>query len=226
MDSASLTAKRTAATTAVAARHLARPNADVAAIVGCGLQGAAHLEALLALRPFREVHLHDTDIARSRALAARTPGDGRTTVRATVGLRDAIADAGIIVTCTSGAEFILSDGDVAPGTFVAAVGADNPRKREIHPDLMQRAKVVVDDLRQCAAGGDLHHALAAGVMTEADVRAELAAVVAGRTSVREGEDEIIVFDSTGIALEDAAAAEVVYRRATADGTWTRVRMGA
>jgi len=224
MDSASVTAARTAATSAVAVRHLARPDAAVVAIIGCGLQGAAHLEALQALRPFEAVQLYDVDAARARDLAATATGSAE--VRVMARLRDAVATAGIVVTCTAGGAFVLGKDDLEPGAFVAAVGADNPGKREIHPALMRRARVIVDDLAACAAGGDLHHALASGVMTTDDVAGDLAAVVAGRMPGRTRDDEIVVFDSTGIALEDAAAAEVVYRRAIAAGAGTRVRLSA
>jgi len=95
---------------------------------------------------------------------------------------------------------------------VAGVGSDNPHKRELHPQLMAAARVVVDDLAQCAAGGDLHHAIEAGTMTAADVHADLATVVARRHAPI-GADQIAVFDSTGVAFEDAAAADVVFERA-------------
>jgi ornithine cyclodeaminase/alanine dehydrogenase len=103
-------------------------------------------------------------------------------------------------------------GDLRPGTFLAAVGADNPQKQEIDPALLAASEVYVDSLEQAAKGGDLHHAIAAGVMRAEDVRAELAAVVAGAAPGRRDEDAITVFDSTGVALEDVAAAIVVYER--------------
>lgn len=115
--------------------------------------------------------------------------------------------------------------DVAAGAFVAAVGADNPHKREVHPNLMGRARVVVDDLAQCAAGGDLHHAIAAGVMRTQDVHGELGEIVLGSRPGRQREEEILIFDSTGIALEDAAAADLVYENARAMGLGRVVDFG-
>jgi len=223
MDSATVTAIRTAAASAVAAARLARDDAAVLAIVGCGLQGAAHIAALREVRRLREIRLYDVDAGRASALAARH-ADG-TSCRVSRTIAEATRGADVVTTCTSGGALVLHAADVAPGTFVAAVGTDNPHKREIHPDLMRAARVVVDDLEQCAAGGDLHHAIAAGAMTRDGVHADLAAVVAGRYAPIE-RDAIVIFDSTGVALEDAAAADLAYERARALGLGQVIRLGA
>lgn len=117
------------------------------------------------------------------------------------------------MTCTpSRAPFVTLE-HLAPGAFVAAVGADNPEKSEIHPEVMRSSAVVADVLEQSATIGDLRAAIAAGVMTRDDVRAELGAIVAGRVPGRRSDDEIILFDSTGAGFQDTAAAAVVYERA-------------
>lgn len=222
MDSGTVTAVRTAAASAVAASHLARRDAAVLAVIGCGVQGAAHVEAMREVRSLEEIRLHDVRTERAHELAARHGSQVRCHVADSIA--DATLGADVIVTCTSGAGFVLDRAHVRPGTFVAAVGADNPHKREVHPGLMAVARVVVDDLAQCAAGGDLHHALAAGVMTEADVHANLATVVARRYAALD-EQAIVLFDSTGIALEDAAAADLAYERARSLGLGSRVQLG-
>jgi ornithine cyclodeaminase/alanine dehydrogenase-like protein (mu-crystallin family) len=127
-------------------------------------------------------------------------------------LRDAISASEIVVTCTPSQRALLHVGDVRRGTFVAAIGADNDHKQEIDPELLAASVVVVDDLEQCARIGDLHHALAAGVMRESDVRGALDQAIAGTRPGRLADDEIIVFDSTGLAIEDVAAAALVYER--------------
>jgi ornithine cyclodeaminase/alanine dehydrogenase-like protein (mu-crystallin family) len=119
----------------------------------------------------------------------------------------------IVVTCTPSSQPILGPRDVGPGTFIAAVGADSEGKQEIDPHLLASSAVVADVLEQCATFGDLHHALAAGVMRREDVRAELGQVVAGTRAGRRTDEETIIFDSTGTALQDVAAAAVVYERA-------------
>ena len=113
-----------------------------------------------------------------------------------------------------------------PGTFIAAVGADDSHKQEIDPSLMACAKVVVDSLDQCCTIGDTHHAIASGWMKRENVHAELAEIVAGRKLARTGPDEITIFDSTGIALEDAVAAVAVYEKAFAEQNATRFDFAA
>jgi ornithine cyclodeaminase/alanine dehydrogenase-like protein (mu-crystallin family) len=106
---------------------------------------------------------------------------------------------------------------------VAAVGADNEEKQELDPQLLASSKVVADITEQCAEIGDLHHAIAAGLMGIADVHAELGELVAGRKPGRTSPEEITIFDSTGTALQDVAAAAMVYERATKSGQGARFR---
>jgi len=124
-----------------------------------------------------------------------------------------IRPSDICITCTPSRHTLVRKEWVKPGTFLAAVGADSEDKQEIDPQLMASSKVVVDVLDQCAAIGDLHHAITQGLMTRSDVHGDLGAVVTKRIAGRERPDEIIVFDSTGSALEDVAAAVRVYRKA-------------
>jgi len=145
--------------------------------------------------------------------------------RATRDPVDALTRSRLCVTCTTSDQAILFRADVQPGTFVAAVGADNPHKQELDPNLMAAATVVVDLLESCAANGDLHHAIEAGVMSRDDVHAGLADLVAGRAAGRTSPDEITVFDSTGTALQDVAAAVIAYERAVATGAGLSVALG-
>jgi ornithine cyclodeaminase/alanine dehydrogenase-like protein (mu-crystallin family) len=115
-------------------------------------------------------------------------------------------------------------GQLRPGAFVAAVGADNPVKQELDPALMRSAKIVVDILEQCASIGDLRHALEAGAVTLTDVHAELGEIVSGRKTGRTSAEEITIFDSTGTALQDVAAAALVYERALRTGKGLRVNL--
>ena len=123
----------------------------------------------------------------------------------------------MIITATPAKSFFLRDSFVRPGTFVAAVGADSPGKQELEPSQIAKAKLVVDILEQCADVGELHHALDAGLMTKDAVHAELGEVLAGRKAGRANEEEIIIFDATGSAIQDTAAAAAVYERAKAQG---------
>jgi ornithine cyclodeaminase/alanine dehydrogenase-like protein (mu-crystallin family) len=220
MDSIEITILRTAAATAVAAKWLAREDAVTVTICGCGAQARAQLAAVAAVRPIRRAFLYDIDRKRAEKLAEELRSTGLEALPSR-DLRAALAESEVCVTCTPSTEPFLRIGDVAPGTFVAAVGADSAEKQELDARLLASATVVVDLLEQCAAIGELHHALEAGLMTRADVHAELAEVVCGARPGRRFTNEIVVFDSTGTALQDAALAGLVYERAfeRGMGTW-------
>jgi alanine dehydrogenase len=213
LDSAEITSLRTAAATAVAARCLARENSAVVTVCGCGVQGRAQLRALVRVRPVRSVFAFDAERTRAEEYAGAMTRELGIGVCRVDDLASAVRESDICVTCTPARRPILHRADVPAGMFVAAVGADNPEKWEIDPPLLAASIVVADVLEQCATIGDLHHALDAGLMTRADVHAELGEVVSGRKPGRTRDDEIIVFDSTGTAFQDVAAAAVVYERA-------------
>jgi len=215
MDSAPVTTIRTAAASAVAASLLARRDASAATFVGCGVQARAHLEAIHHVRPLRRVFAVDARYAIAEEFSVFARASFGVEVMVASSLAAATRDSDIVVTTTPSRSALLDVGDVSPGTFVAAVGADNEHKQEIAPALLRAAAVVVDDLEQCARFGDLHHAVAAGAMRRQDVRASLDQVVAGTRPGRLDDAEIIVFDSTGLAIEDVAAAALVYERAAA-----------
>lgn len=223
IDSTEITALRTGAATAIAARYMARTNAGVLAVFGCGRQAGFQVRALAVVRRIRQVLACDRDPERALQFAATLSEQGiPTTVE---GAGSALRKAEIIVTCTPSKRAIVGPADVSPGTFVAAVGADDPGKQELDPLLLARSRVVVDSLEQAANSGDLHHALMAGVLQREDVHGELWELVAGTKRGRASDDEITVFDSTGVASEDVAAAALVYERATAAGRGTSLRIG-
>lgn len=213
MDSMSITALRTAAATAVAVKYLARKKCDVALVCGCGAQGAMQLRALCRVRKPCRIDAYDQDAKKAAAFARDLSGEFGIPVTAVSDLGKAVAGSDIVITCTTSKRFFIAHDMVRAGTFIAAVGADNPEKQEIDPQLLARHTVVADILDQCCEIGDLHHAIDAMVMTRADVHTELGQVAAGLKPARTREDEIIVFDSTGTALQDVAAAAAVYRRA-------------
>ena len=225
MDSAELTALRTAAATAVAARCLARADSSTVAILGCGLQGRHQLRALRRVLPLRRVLAWDADRRALAEFVNEIQAERGLEVEPVSVERAAFLAADVIVTCTPSRTPILTHADVSPGSFVAGVGADSDDKSELAPDLLAAATVVTDVLDQCARIGDLHHALQAGAMGIEDVHAELAQVVSGRRPGRTRADEVTVFDSTGTALEDVAAAVTVYERGVAEGAGLEVVLG-
>lgn len=215
LDSIEITLRRTAAASALAATYLARRDAATLAICGCGGQAAAQAEAVAAVRPIRRGFAWDIDSAKAARFATAMGRRLGFRFEAVRELRAATLGADMIVTCTTAEEPFLTARYVAPGSFIAAVGADSSHKNEIAPTLMADAKVVVDVLDQCLNMGDLRHAVAAGEMSAADVHCDLGDLAMGVAAGRASPDEIIIFDSTGTALQDVASALLAYTRAKA-----------
>jgi alanine dehydrogenase len=226
MDSRDITSLRTAAATAVAAKYLARQDSDTVTICGCGTQGRVQLIAISRVRELRTVFAYDASGERASRFAQDMQADLNLPVTVVSDLATAVRQSDICVTCTTSYQPLLGPDDGSPGLFIAAVGADNPAKQEIHPALMARSKIVADVLEQCEVMGDLHHALEAGTVTRADVHAELGEVVAGKKPGRVSDEEVIIFDSTGMALQDAAAAALVYEKAQKQGAGVRFSLAA
>jgi alanine dehydrogenase len=224
LDSIEITALRTAAATAVAARYLARAEAATLTIVGCGSQGRSHVRALSHVRPITRVFALDLDPACARRFAEELEAELGVSVIPTEGLDAAVAASDICVTCTPARTPIFPAALLHPGLFLAAVGADSPEKQELEPAVLQQSRVVVDLLEQAATMGDLHHAIVAGLATAADVHATLGQIIAGQRPGRTAAAEIFVFDSTGTELQDVAAAALVYERAQHTGRGVRVAL--
>ena len=194
-------------------------------MIGCGVQGRSQLHALGCVRDVERVFAWDVDRETAERYASEISAALGLSVVAVSDYRHAVASSDIVVTCTPSCAPLLSAADVPAGCFVAGVGADSEDKHELAPDLLARGILVADLLEQCVHLGDLHHALAAGLMQRDDVHAELADVVSGRRQGRRTPGEVTVFDSTGTALEDAAAAVVAYERAVVEGRGGRIRLG-
>ena len=225
IDSTRITATRTAAASAVAAKYLAAANASILGMVGCGIQARAHVNALLCVRPIRRLHAFDLDPAAAEAFCSEMHSAHGLDCATASSASGATLNSAIVVTTTPSRRPILQPGDVSPGTFVAAVGADNEEKHEISLPLLRSSVIVVDDIEQCAKYGDRHHAIAAGTVARSDVRATLDQIVSGNVAGRINDSEIIIFDSTGVAIEDAAAAAIVFENAQAAGAGATLEAG-
>ena len=198
VDSPSVTQLRTAAASALAIKHLARAGARTAAIIGCGVQGNANARALGAVMEVGEVRLYDAAPARAEALARELGGSGMS-CRVVRSLDEAAQEADVVVTCTPATQPFLSRRHVTPGALVVALGADNEVKLEITPELLAAARLVTDATAQCLKIGELKQA----PQLAASVCGEFTDVVAGRVP-RVQPGEVLVFDSTGLAIQDLA----------------------
>ena len=220
LDSIDITLKRTAAASAVAAKYLARKDSSVATICGCGEQGRAQLRAVLLVLPLTKIYAFDVNEHAAVNFRNELLRELKIDIELVRDLASAIQKSDVCITCTTANESFVSKEDVGPGTFIAAVGADDEHKQEIDSALIASAKVVADSLDQSCAIGDVHHAIAHGLMRKENVYAELCEIVGGHKVGRDADDEIIVFDSTGVAIEDAVAAAAVYEKALANGIGT------
>lgn len=226
MDSIEITLRRTAAATALAARYLAREDASSVAVCGCGEQGRAQLAALADVAPLKRAFAWDIDAEKARRFAEDMERALRFEVTAVRRVEEATRGSDIVVTATSSRMPFLTKACVSAGTFIAAVGADSPDKSELDGELLAASKIVVDSLAQCAVMGDLHHAIESGRVRSTDIHAELGDLVSQRKDGRTASEEITVFDSTGLAIEDAASAARVYQRALAANVGIRLALGA
>lgn len=209
LDGTELTRIRTPAVTALATRHLARPDAERLVVFGAGVQAAAHVQALRAVLSLREVTVVAPGASADRLVAALA-AEGLDARRGDPG---SVAGADVVCACTTAAEPVFDGRDLAPGTHVNAIGAYQPHTRELDDVTLQRAIVVVEDRDAVLAeAGDLILPLASGAITLDHLAGDLRAAVTG-PPLRRGPDDITVFKSVGVAWEDlAVAAEAVAQR--------------
>jgi ornithine cyclodeaminase/alanine dehydrogenase-like protein (mu-crystallin family) len=224
LDASAITAIRTAAVTALATRVLARADARVLAIVGAGVQAAAHVEALLAVRDFDAVRVYAPTADHVRAVIDGA-GAG-VQISAAASAEDAVRDADVVVTVTSSREPVLQHAWLAPGAHVNAVGASTPAAREIDVETVAAAALFADSRESLHnEAGEYQLALREGAIPGEDhVRAELGEVLAGLRPGRADDDELTLFRSLGLAVEDLAAAEVAVAAARRLGRGTEVEL--
>jgi alanine dehydrogenase len=208
LDGTTLTRLRTGAAAAVATRHLAREDATSLGLVGAGIQSYAQLEAIATVCPVETVVVSDPNDAAVAAFLERY-GD-------TYDVREgSVAEAGacdVVSTTTPVTDPVVHE--VGDHTHVNAMGADAAGKHEIADGILREAKLVIDDYAQCTHSGEINVPWGRGVLDDADIHAELGGVVTGRKEGRTPADGVTVFDSTGLAIQDVAAAHVVYEHAT------------
>jgi alanine dehydrogenase len=214
MGGNSITAMRTAAAGGIAAKYLANKDSTTAGFVGAGVQAKAQLQALLLVFPGLE-EIRVCDLSRKAAEAFASEAKRRTVAKVVVvgGEEEVVCGADIVVTTTPSKKPLVFDAWVSEGTHFNCIGADAPLKEELDPAILKRAKIVVDDMEQAAHSGEINVPLSQGVLSEEDVWAELGDLVAGTKPARTSKDEITVFDSTGLAIQDAATIELVYKKA-------------
>lgn len=225
LNASAVTAIRTAAVSAVATRALAREDASDLAIVGASVQAESHLEALARVRRLRRVRVASRDPARARAFAERHAGRVPCAVEAMPSVEAAVRGADLIVTATSSPTPVLQRSWIGRGAHLNVIGASLPDRREVDGATVAAASLFVDRRESAASeAGDYLLALREGVIREDHIRAELGDVLVGRHPGRTAHDEITLFKSLGLAVEDLAAATVAYRRAREGGGAVEVEL--
>lgn len=214
MDGSSLTAIRSGAASGAATDLLARKEASKVAIFGAGLQGRTQLAAVCAVRPIREARIVDVDPGRASAFAREASLELGIPVTVATSSAQALAGADVICTATTAATPVFADSEVAAGAHLNAIGSYKPHIREIPPETVVRAYVVVDQLGAAwEEAGDLILPLQAGLIGHDHIRAELGEIVAGTKPGRPHPEAVTFFKSVGIAIQDLAAASRVLANA-------------
>ncbi len=224
MEGGFLTDLRTGAGTALAARYLARPESERLALIGAGRVARNQLEALATSFPIRHVRVATRTEARGRDFIARVSDTADVSLVGSVA--EAVRDADIVVCATTARTPVLDGSSLRPGTFVAAVGANQAAEREVDGETIRRAARLFIDSRadSLANAGDLQAPLGDGSISEADI-GEIADLVSGRRSGRESDDEITFYKSIGVPIQDLITAQHIERRAIERGIGTVIDIG-
>lgn len=221
MDAGYMTAVRTGAAGGVAARYLARAGARTAGIFGAGVQAETQLEAICAVRPIEAATVYDSDPARASNYVAAMSRRLSIDVKVASEPREAVTGKDIVVTATTSPRPVFDGAWLEPGQHVTAVGAHTPATRELDTVTITRSRVVVDLVEACLAeAGDIIIPIREGAMGTGHIHASLGEVVSGQKPGRQSEEEITVFKSVGLALQDVAVARLVYDKARASGAGT------
>lgn len=212
MDGTYITSMRTGAAGGVAARHLARRGSKVVGMVGAGVQARFQLLALNEVFEIEEVRVCARSMEECERFA-KDMGHLGLNILAKDGVEDVVKGCDVLVTTTPATRPVVKNEWVSEGMHINAIGADAAGKEELEPEMLNRARVVVDDYEQACHFGEINVPVSRGIFRREQIHAELGEVIVGRKPGRVSEDEIIVFDSTGLAIQDLAAAALFYRRA-------------
>ncbi len=228
VDAGSITRIRTAAVSAVATNALARKDIDELAILGSGTQAASHLEAMLIARPdIGRVRVYSRTRSKTEAFAKRASSAHGVSVQAAESARDAVRGAGLICTTTASISPVLLGAWLEPGMHINAIGASRPPARELDSEAVSKGLLFVDSRQSAMAeSDDFRVPRSEGLIDDSHIRGELGEVLEGKVRGRSGPDDITIFKSLGLAIEDLAAAHYAYSRAKSERKGTLLEFGA
>ncbi|ARO27876.1 ornithine cyclodeaminase (plasmid) [Rhizobium sp. TAL182] len=220
MDGSLILGLRTGASGAVSVKALARKNATTVASIGTGNQARMQIRSINEIMKIEEIHAWDSN--------PDTLFKYKTDIESELGIpvmmanskKEAVEQADILVTTTRGKGSLVEAGWVRPGTHIVAIGTDQQGKQELDPEIFRNAKLVVDSMAQCTEKGETWHPLNKNIITKDDIHGEIGEILLGRKPGRESDDEITIFDSTGMAIQDNTTASKIYHNAIANNVGT------
>jgi alanine dehydrogenase len=210
MDGTWITALRTGATSAVATKYLARKDAKTLGVVGAGFQAITQITAISKVKKLKEILVYDI---REEAVEKLAKILAKEKIKIKKASLEEVCQKDILVTATPAREPIIKKEWIKPGTHINAIGADAEGKQELDPEILKIAKIVVDNFEQASHSGEINVPLSKGLIKKENIFGELGEIVAGKKPGRENEDEITIFDSTGLAIQDLYTATLVYKEA-------------
>jgi alanine dehydrogenase len=223
MDGSYITAIRTACTSAMATRRLANPEARVLAVLGAGVQARSHVEALCRIRNIEKIRIYSPSGTSAAAIKKDMEPQLGVTIDVAPDAQAAVRGADIVVTVTTAKEPVLRADWLKAGVHINAVGSHRPDTREIDGATLERAMIVVDSREAIMAEcGDILLAIKEGMISEATIQSEIGEVLAGAKAGRKNPGDITLYKSVGIAVQDVAAADLVYRKALQQRVGTTV----
>ncbi|KXB02689.1 alanine dehydrogenase [candidate division MSBL1 archaeon SCGC-AAA261F19] len=224
MDGTLITKMRTGAAAAVATKYLARKDSEIIAMIGAGVQARTQLEALNDVINIDEVRVEDIVPSKAKQYAQELGERLGLNIKPVDTTKGAVEGADIVVTVTPRRKPIVMDDWISSGTHINAIGADAPGKEELDPKILKRAKIVVDDWEQASHSGEINVPFSRGMLTRDDIYSDICSIVAQKKEGRISEEEITVFDSTGLAIQDIATAWRVYQKAEKENVGEEVEL--
>jgi alanine dehydrogenase len=223
MDGSLITGLRTGAAGAVSVKALARKDSKTIVSIGTGNQARMQIRAIREVMKIESIHAWDQHPDTLSKYKIDIEKDFGIPVHVATSKQAAVERADILITTTRGKGSLVETAWVKPGTHIIAVGTDEQGKQELEPGIFANAKIVNDSIEQCAEKGETWHALHHGVIDRSDIHAEIGEILLGTKSGRENDDEITIFDTTGMAIQDNTTASRIYRNAVASGVGTHFK---
>lgn len=222
MDGTWITNMRTGAAGGVATKYLARPNSTTLALIGAGVQAFTQFLAIKEVMDIQKIKVSCRTCETREKFAKNIEGKYNIEAEAVDSIKEAVKDADVISTTTPSRVPIIKEKWIAKGTHINAMGADAPGKQELESYLLQKSKIIIDCWEQAKHSGEINNPVAEGIIRRTDVHAKIGDIIIGKIRGRESEDEITIFDSTGLAVQDIVTAGIVYENALKRNIGTRI----